>query len=96
MKKLIIKAIYPIPTGYEVLSYVDDTYCDLTIEGYTHMLALIDGGEEMDDYVTVYNIDQYGIGDIDESCRLVEMLSCPSCGERMLPNIYETYTEQSN
>jgi hypothetical protein len=86
MEKLTIKSIYPIPKDFYALTLVEDTYCDLTLEGWMHMLALVDGGPDNDDYVTVYSIDSLGIGDTD-ACRLVREVNCPICQKRLSPNL---------
>ena len=83
---LRIKQLLPITDGFTVLSAVTDengktAFEDLTKEGWHYLFALVDGGEWDDDYVSIYEMDPIGCGEIDGApYRIVSNHVCPRCG----------------
>ena len=88
--KLIIKQILPIPNGCTVLTPIEGTagkveMVDLTREGWSYVIALVDGGEWDDDYISLYEIDTNGDGELCNSARIVPIRTCLRCGQEMTP-----------
>ena len=86
-----IKQIMPIPDGYTVLSPVHSEggkveICSLETQGWHYMFVLVDGGEWDDDYVSLYEMDAFGCGELCSGVRIVPRRKCPDCGREMTPH----------
>ena len=95
-----IKQIIAIPDGFTVLSAVTDydgnneNMDDLIKEGWSYVIALVDGGECADDYVALYEIDPGGWGEICNSAHLIRRRTCPNCNSEMTP-VLIPYTDEA-
>ena len=92
-ERLRIKQIIPVPEGFTVLSKVmeDDSreaIIDLTKEGWSYFVALVDGGQWEDDYVALYETEPSGWGQIaSKDVWIVPKRNCSKCGQEMTPHL---------
>lgn len=86
-----IRRIMPLPAGYTVLTPIADADGKMILRdthGSTlaYCLALVDGGAERDDFVSLYEMSPDG-RKVDDESVLVPERRCGQCGRRMVPAI---------